>query len=141
MTTELPPHQDPPAPASEIGGIVGRKPQRIQLLGWLLIVDAIFNALWGLFLLWTIICSPGMIYGYFVGTVGLIYASQIMPRHPYIVEPHKRLAWLQIVNILTLNVVSPIIGIVSLIIYRHPDVQAYYHWLTTHGQKPRSLND
>ncbi len=141
MNDKPPPPQQPTVTYEyEIGGIVRNKPGRIQFLGWLILLDVVVNFIWGLVLLWTIICSPGMIYVYFVGTVGAIYASHIMPRHPSIVEPNKRLAWLQIVNLLTGNLVSPCVGIASLIIYRDREVQAYYQWLTSHGQKPRTLD-
>lgn len=111
------------------------KPRKVHILAVMTLIAGIFNIFWGLFWLQTVICAPLMIYEWAIATMAFIYASQILPKHPFITKPHRRLAWLQVAGLLSLNVISVATGITALLLYRDPEVKAYYDWVGSHGQQ------
>ncbi len=110
------------------------KPGKVQAIAILSLIDGILNVMWaptlGLGLIASLvgIClAPLAIYPLVVGVFGIIYAAKLLSSHPVGVQPNKTVAILQIVNIITGNVLSLVTGILSLVFYDDPEVEAYYN--------------
>jgi hypothetical protein len=117
-----------------------QKPGKVQAIAIMALVDGILNVLWGLFLLLIFgiplaltlvgLCVvPFLAYPLVVGVMGIIYGSKMLQERPAGAQPNKVLAIMQIVNILLGNVVSLVVGIISLVFYNEDEVQAYYRSL------------
>jgi uncharacterized membrane protein len=110
------------------------KPGKVQAIAILSLVDGILNVMWapalGIILILSLIgiCfAPLAIYPMVVGIFGIIHASRLLSSNPVGVKPDKTVAVLQIVNIVTGNVLSLVTGILSLVFYDDPEVEAYYN--------------
>jgi len=102
------------------------KPSEVLIIGIMAIADAVISGLSSLFWIITICGIPFGIYSIVVAVMAGMYAYKLLSNPPQPVQPNKTLAILQIVNIITGNVFSLIFGIVSLVLYNQPKVQAYF---------------
>lgn len=102
------------------------KPNTVLAIGIMAIVDAVLSGLSGLVWLITICGIPLGIYSIVVAILAGMYAYKLLSNPPQPVQPNKTLAILQIVNIITGNIFSMAFGILSLVFYNQPDVQAYF---------------
>lgn len=112
----------------------GTKPGKLQAIAILCLIGGILNILWSI----TVTCSaiasimgvillPITLYPLVLGVFELIYASELLPDPPKARNPATYLAVMQILNIITGNLLSVIIGILSLVFYNDPEVKAYFN--------------
>lgn len=148
-----PPYVPPPAapqymvpvpyPAYYAAPVGLGKPGKVQSIAILCLIDGILNLLWGLSLTCSAIASligilllPLTIYPIILGILEIIYASQLLPDAPKVQKPAQYLAIMQIVNIITGDIISVVIGIISLIFYSDTEVQAYFNTLPGRSAYP-----
>lgn len=123
-----------------------RKPGKVQAIAIMNLVDGILNVLWSLGIAVGILSIglatlgigclllPIAAYPMIVGIFAIISASKLLPNNPTNPEPARTLAIMQIINILTGNVVSLGVGIAALVLYGDPEVEAYFE---EHAAKKR----
>ncbi len=102
------------------------KPDKVQAIAIMSLVDGIVNVIYGIVLISTFCLAPLGLYAIAVAVLGILYASKLMVQRPEPIQPNKTLAIMQIVNILSGNVISLVIGILSLVFYDDPEVRRYY---------------
>ena len=109
------------------------KPSLVNVIAWTTLASGIVNLGWGLVVsataLLTIVgicCTPLTILPAILGIFEIIYAAKLLSAPPQPVRPATNLAILEIVCILTGNVFSMIVGIISLIFYNDPAVKNYF---------------
>jgi hypothetical protein len=112
-----------------------RKPDKVQAIAIMSLVDGILNIIWGVVLIFGICTAPLGLYAIVVAVLGLIYASKLLSSHPQGVTQNKTLAIMQIVNIITGNVASLVMGIITLVFYDDPEVYNYYTALNNQQQQ------
>jgi hypothetical protein len=112
-----------------------RKPDKVQAIAIMSLVDGILNIIWGVVLIFGICTAPLGLYAIVVAVLGLIYASKLMSSYPQGVTQNKTLAVMQIVNIITGNVASLVMGIITLVFYDDPEVYNYYTALNNQQQQ------
>jgi hypothetical protein len=100
------------------------------------IVDAGISGLSGLVWLLTICGIPLAIYSIIVAVMAGMYAYKLLSSPPQPLQPNKTLAIMQIVNIITGNIFSLAFGIVSLVLYNQPKVQAYFAYRNSQSLPP-----
>ena len=120
------------------------KPGKVQAVAIMTLIDGILNIIvaisWGLLIIGGIVgtlglgffllfCCPIPIYAVVVGVMEIIYATQIMPEPPTTREFPQYLAIMQIVNILSGNILSIVTGILALVFAKDPEVIAYFESL------------
>lgn len=107
--------------------IAPQKPSRLQKLSFLYLIDSVINISLGLLWLSLICTAPLGIYSIVVGIFEFLYALRILP-DPIkpdqtdmltmtliqTSKPNRGLAIMQIINILSLNIFSLIVGVLSL---------------------------
>ncbi|ACL25155.1 hypothetical protein [Chloroflexus aggregans] len=113
------------------------KPTPVLIIGIMAIVDAVLSGLSGIVWLFTICGIPLGIYSIAVAILAGMYAYKLMSNPPQPVQPNKTLAIMQIVNIITGNIFSMVFGIVSLVFYNQPNVQAYFAYRNGQPLHPR----
>jgi hypothetical protein len=109
------------------------KPSLVNIVAWTTLASGIVNLGWGLaisfFAAITIVglcCVPLTILPAILGIFEIIYAAKLLSVPPQPVRPAINLAVLEVVCILTGNVFSMIVGIISLIFYNDPAVKDYF---------------
>jgi hypothetical protein len=109
------------------------KPTLVNVIAWTTLASGIVNLGWGLVVSATafitiigICCTPLTILPAILGIFEIIYAAKLLsvPQQP--VRPAINLAVLEIVCILTGNLFSMVVGILSLIFYNDPAVKEYF---------------
>jgi hypothetical protein len=117
---------------------VYEKPGMLTAIGIMTLVNGIFNIIWGLSvtagivfgtLFIGIICAPITILPLILGIFEIIYALKLLANPPQPVQPNQTLAILEIVAIVSGNVLSAIVGILVLVFYADPTVKNYFAWL------------
>ena len=110
-----------------------QKPSLVNVIAWTTLASGIVNLGWGLVVSATaflsilgICCTPITILPAILGIFEIIYAAKLLSVPPQPVRPAINLAVLEIVCILTGNVFSMIVGIISLIFYNDPAVKEYF---------------
>lgn len=78
-------------------------------------------------------CAPVAVLPGVLGVFEVLYAFDLMAYPPKRVRPNQTIAILEIICISFGNVVAAITGIVALIFYNDPEVQAYF---TTINRQP-----
>ena len=73
-----------------------------------------------------IICAPLTILPLVLGIFEIMYAARLISTPPKPTQPSQLIAILEICCILLGNVVSLVIGILALVFYNQPEVQAYF---------------
>jgi hypothetical protein len=132
-----PPHQRrQPAPAYNAPAPPishTNKPGRIQTLAILCLVDGALNIIWAISLagglivsLVGILCLPVALYPLTLGILEIIYGAKLAANPPKVNKPAQYLAIMQIGNILVGDVISLVVGILSLVFYGDPDIKAYF---------------
>jgi hypothetical protein len=109
------------------------KPTLVNVIAWTTLASGIVNLGWGLVVSATaflsilgICCTPLTILPAILGIFEIIYAAKLLSVPPQPVRPAINLAVLEIVCILTGNVFSMIVGVISLIFYNDPAVKEYF---------------
>jgi hypothetical protein len=115
-----------------------QKPGKIQTIAIMTLISGISNILWmilwGMFILIGAVASLGIgclfiplvIPPIVLGVFELIYAGKLLPTPAKPVQPSLTLAILEIICILTGNVISAAAGIVAVVLYSDPEVKAYF---------------
>ncbi len=109
------------------------KPSLVNVIAWTTLASGIVNLGWGLVIsataLLTIVgicCTPLTILPAILGIFEIIYAAKLLSTPPQAVRPATNLAVLEIVCILTGNVFTMVVGILSLIFYNDPAVKEFF---------------
>ena len=130
--TQSPP-LPPPAAVPPAAPAVPPKPGYVQAISIMCLVDGILNILWGGGLAVILICgcftvcfAPLGIYPLVLGILEILYAVKLLPDPIQSVRPAQYLAIMQIINIITGDVISLAVGIISLVFYSDPKVKAYF---------------
>ncbi len=146
-----PPPAPAPAPSPAMGAAVPEKPGLVQAIGVMALIDGILNVLYAMVgpiviatgLLGSVVasiglCAPGLIclpglvlyiYPLVLGILEILYGARLLSDPPRTRRPAQYLAILQIINVLFLQVLSVVAGILSLIWYNDEGVRAYFAWL------------
>jgi|GEM_PF-1132640 len=112
------------------------KPGAVLTIAIMAIIDAVISGLSGIVWILTICGAPLGIYSIVVAVLAGIYAYKLLQEPPQPLQPNKTLAILQIVNIITGNIFSLVFGIVSLVLYNQPEVQAYFAYRNSAANNP-----
>ena len=109
------------------------KPTYVHIIAWATLVSGIVNLFWGLAASGTalstfigIICIPIAILPTILGIFELIYAAKLFSNPPQPMKPSTNIAFLEIATVLTANVFSMAVGILSLIFYNDTVVKDYF---------------
>jgi hypothetical protein len=111
------------------------KPGMVQAIAIMTLVNGILNILWALgataaIVLGTfgigLLCAPLTIAPLILGIFEIIYAEKLLANPPKPTQPSQLIAILEIACILAGNGVSLVIGILALVFYNQPEVQAFF---------------
>ena len=107
-----------------------QKPTLVSAIAWMTLASGIVNLFWGFAALsalwWTIICIPFLILPTALGIFEIIYAAKLFSNPPQAVNPSTNIAVLEIACIVTGNVFSMAVGILSLVFYNDTMVRDYF---------------
>ncbi|PJH75289.1 MAG: hypothetical protein CO064_07445 [Anaerolineae bacterium CG_4_9_14_0_8_um_filter_58_9] len=107
----------------------------VQAIAIMTLVNGILNILYSLSLTGGIVlgtigvgllCAPITILPAVLGIFEILYATKILPNPPQPVQPSQTIAILEIVCIIFGNVISVVVGILTLVFYNDPAVRAYF---------------
>jgi hypothetical protein len=114
------------------------RPDKVQAIAIMNLVDGILNLFYSLTLAFVLLAAGVATFGLaclalpvaalplFVGVMGIISGARLLGDHNGTAGPATGVAILQIVNILSGNVISLAVGVAALALYSDPDVQAYF---------------
>ena len=120
----IPPYRPMPPYQPAVPGT--GKPGQVTAIAILDLVDGIINCIAGFVWLFTIFGIPIGAYAITVGILEIIYAAKLLPDPIKTAAPARYLAVMQIVNIISGNVVSLVAGILSLVFYSDARVMQYF---------------
>ncbi|HSM70918.1 MAG TPA: hypothetical protein VK851_05190 [Anaerolineales bacterium] len=110
-----------------------QKPTLVQVIAWTTLASGVVNLFWGLVASGTalativgVICTPLTILPTLLGVFELIYAAKLFSNPPQAVQPSTNIAVFEIATVLTGNVFSMAVGILSLVFYNDPEVKNYF---------------
>ncbi len=110
-----------------------QKPTLVQVIAWTTLASGIVNLFWGFAASGTalatvigIFCIPLTILPTILGIFELIYAAKLFSNPPQPIQPSTNIAVLEIACMLTGNLFSMAVGILSLIFYNDPAVKDYF---------------
>jgi len=109
------------------------KPTYVHIIAWTTLASGIVNLFWGFAASGTAlstfigaICIPITILPTILGVFELIYAAKLFSNPAQPIKPSTNIAVLEIATILTANVFSMVVGILSLIFYNDIVVKDYF---------------
>jgi hypothetical protein len=106
------------------------KPGLVTAIAVMTLINGIVNIFWGLTvtmtLFWTLVCLPVGLLQTALGIFEIVYAAKLLGSSPQPMRPSTNIAVLEIVCVLTGNVFSMIVGILSLVFYNDPAVKDYF---------------
>ncbi len=110
-----------------------QKPTLINVIAWTTLASGIVNLVWGLAASGTalativgIICTPLTILPTILGVFEILYAAKLLSNPPQAVQPSTNIAIFEIACVLTGNVFSMVVGILSLVFYNDQIVRDYF---------------
>ena len=110
-----------------------QKPTLINVIAWTTLASGIVNLFWGLAASGTalatvigIICTPLTILPTILGVFELIYAAKLFSNPAQPIQPSTNIAIFEIACVLTGNVFSMAVGILSLVFYNDTVVKDYF---------------
>ena len=110
-----------------------QKPTLVNVIAWTTLTSGIVNIIWGLAASGTalatiigIICTPITILPTILGVFEILYAAKLLSNPPQAVKPSSTIAILEIVCVITGNVFSMVVGILSLVFYNDEIVRDYF---------------
>lgn len=110
-----------------------QKPTLVQVIAWTTLASGVVNLFWGLAASGTflatiigVICTPITILPTILGVFELIYAAKLFSTPPQAVQPSTNIAVFEIASVLTGNIFSMAVGILSLVFYNDPVVKNYF---------------
>jgi len=113
-------------------------PGLVKTIAVLTLINGIINIFWGLILTGTIViptfglallCLPLVLFTLLPTILGIfetLYSIKLLSDPPQPVQPSTTIAMLEILCVLTGNVFSMIVGILSLVFYNDPQVKEYF---------------
>jgi hypothetical protein len=108
-------------------------PSLVKTIAVMTLINGIINIFWGLVATVSVMASviliclaPLAILPTVLGIFEIIYAAKLLTDPPQPVQPSTTIAILEILCILTFNVLSMIVGILSLVFYNDPQVKEYF---------------
>ena len=123
-----------------------QKPGMVTAIAIMTLVNGILNIFWSigfacvmLSMFWAVVpllCLPFAVYPLVLGILEIIYAAKLIPNPPKPTQPAKWLAIMEICDIVLGDVVSLIVGILALVFYNDPTVQAYFANLNSQAPLP-----
>jgi len=110
-----------------------QKPTLINVIAWTTLASGIVNLFWGLAASGTmlativgVICTPLTILPTILGVFELIYAAKLFSNPAQPILPSTNIAIFEIACVLTGNVCSMAVGILSLVFYNDTIVKDYF---------------
>jgi hypothetical protein len=112
-----------------------QKPGMVTALTIMTLINGILNILYALgftaaIVLGTfgigLLCAPLTILPAILGIFEILYAVKLLSNPPQPVKPSQTLAVLEIVCIITGNVISMVVGILALVFYNDTSVKDYF---------------
>lgn len=136
----LPPFAPPAPPAPPVAPSApmppaDEKPGMVQTIAIMTLVNGIINILYGLSvtaavvfgtLFIGLICAPVTILPVVLGIFEIIYGAKLMANPPQPLKPSQSIAILEIIAVLSGNLISMIVGILALVFYNDARVKAYF---------------
>lgn len=109
------------------------KPTLINVIAWMTLASGVVNLFWGIGASHTalasvigIFCVPITILPTVLGIFELIYAAKLFSNPPQITKPSTNIAVFEVACIITANVFSMAVGILSLVFYNDTVVKDYF---------------
>lgn len=113
--------------------IYSEQPGLVKTVAVLTLINGIVNIFWGLIATAAVVptiilacLSVFTILPTILGVFEIIYALKLLSNPPQPVQPSNTIAILEILCVLTGNVFSMIVGILSLVFYNDEQVKAYF---------------
>ena len=110
-----------------------QKPTLVNVIAWTTLASGIVNLFWGIAASHTalatvigIVCVPFTILPTILGIFELIYAAKLFSNTAQPVQPSTNIAILEIACVITGNVFSMAVGILSLVFYNDTVVKDYF---------------
>jgi len=104
-----------------------QKPGALQAIAIMQLVGGIVACLMSIFVaLSSLFFYIPWIYSMVIGILCIIKGAQLLGSNAHLQKPPKVLAILQIINIITCDVVNLVLGIVSLVLQGNDEVQAFF---------------
>lgn len=117
---------------------ITEKPGMVTAIAIMTLINGIINILWGLSITTSVVfgtfflgalCVPVTILPAILGIFEIIYALKLLSNPPQPIQPSIAIAILEIIAVITGNVLSAIVGILVLIFYNDPTVKHYFSML------------
>ncbi len=111
------------------------KPGLVQTIAVMTLVNGILNILYGLIVTGAIvlgtffigiICAPVTILPAVLGIFEIVYSIKLLADPPQPIKPSQSIAILEIISLISGNVISAIVGVLALVFYAETDVKAYF---------------
>ena len=111
------------------------KPGMVQTLAIMTIINGILNILYGVSVTTAIVlgtfflgilCAPISILPVVLGIFEIIYAIKLFAIPPQPVKPSQTLAILEIVAVISGNIISAVVGVLALVFYTDANVKSYF---------------
>jgi hypothetical protein len=109
------------------------KPTLVNVIAWTTLASGVVNLFWGIAASHTalatvigIFCVPITILPTILGAFELIYAAKLFSNPPEEIKPSTNIAVLEIACVITGNVFSMAVGILSLVFYNDTVVKDYF---------------
>ena len=132
-----------------------QKPTLVQVIAWTTLASGVVNLFWGLAASGTalativgVICTPLTVLPTILGVFELIYAAKLFSTPPQPIQPSTNIAVFEIASVLSGNVFSMAVGILSLVFYNDAEVKKYFATLNgtfspepVSSPAPASLSD
>ena len=110
-----------------------QKPTLVHVIAWMTLASGVVNLFWGVAASHTalasvigIFCVPFTILPTVLGIFEVMYAAKLFSDPPQVTVPATNIAVLEILCVLTFNVFSMAVGILSLVFYNDTIVRNYF---------------
>ena len=110
-----------------------QKPTLVSAIAWMTLASGIVNLVWGVAASGTalatfigVICTPLTILPTILGIFEIIYAAKLFSNPPQALQPSTNIAVFEIACVITGNVFSMAVGILSLVFYNDVVVKDYF---------------
>jgi hypothetical protein len=110
-----------------------QKPTLVHAIAWMTLASGITNLFWGVVASGTalativgIFCTPLTILPTVLGIFEIIYAAKLFSNPAQPVQPSTNIAVFEVACVLTGNVFSMAVGILSLVFYNDVEVKTYF---------------
>ena len=109
---------------------VREKPGKVQAISIMMLVGGIYALIHavGAVAATTFFCClwPGVYYAIVMGIMAIVRASPLLGENAHLQPSPKNIAIMQIANIVNLDVVNCVMGIITLVFLNEPEVRRYF---------------